>query len=164
MINCELCGKDASENGKTISLYRGQLIKRDVSTAEFHSTRAVSTYEGFDPVSVRVCNRHIVNLWTQRLIAGAIAFLLLYFPILILVGWILSNIPGAITLQFIVTFIIAFILVALIVRGIRYDAFIASMLTLKESSHQAGYEYFAEKKYQRLMKLHERQQQAARKE
>lgn len=163
-MNCELCGKDASEKSETLSLYRGKLVSRDVSTAEFHSTRAVSTYEGFDPVNVRVCNRHIANLWTQRLIAGLIAFLLLYFPILMLVGWILSNIPQAITLQFIVSFIIAFVLVALIVRGVRYDAFIASMLTLKENSHQAGYEYFTEKKYQRLMKFHQKQQQAAREE
>ncbi|MDZ4158309.1 MAG: hypothetical protein U1B80_00840, partial [Anaerolineaceae bacterium] len=110
MPACELCGEDVNNKGIPLRLYRGYLLQREVSKGELHSTRAVSTYQRFEPVNVLVCSRHLKNLWVQRLIAGLFAYLLLFFPVVMVVSWLVKWHPQATTLQFILGALLSMLL------------------------------------------------------
>jgi hypothetical protein len=148
---CEVCGKDLDRRHQSVHVYCAKLIRRGYSKGKLGSSIA-SEYGKFSSVEVNACNRHLKGFWTQRLIPGFIAFIVLSIPIISLVSLIPIWTNDNRSLMFGVGLLLTLIPVIFLVRRITYDAYIAGMLTLKPSEQEQGIEYFGQAKYRRIMR------------
>lgn len=150
MENCDVCEKDLGDRYSTVDIYTAHLIKRGVKKGKMGASVA-SEYGKFEPVSVKVCNRHLRGFWTQRFIPGFIAFILLFIPIMTLISLIPVWSDNR-TLMILTSIALALFVVYFLVRRITYDGYIASLMTLQPRNREARIEYFGKAKYQRMMR------------
>ena len=150
MENCEVCGKDLDHGYEAIEIHTAKLIKRKVQKEKL-GTATASEYGKFTSVSVNVCNRHKIGLWTQRLIPGFIAFILIFIPIATLLS-LIPLLKSNLSALFIICVPITLIPVYFLIRRITYEAYIASLLTFQPKNRVAGIEYFGMAKYRRIMR------------
>ncbi|HEX2981377.1 MAG TPA: hypothetical protein VHO48_14005 [Anaerolineaceae bacterium] len=152
MATCDVCGKETGSRWDEVPLYRGRLVQRSIASQNVAGSKTVSTFEKIEPVKVIACSRHKKDLWLQRSITGIICFIILFLP----AWWLVSRfIPGGTRenyiIQVVLAFIIAIVLTALLTRFVRYDGLIASMMTIEGKKSGSKFEYFNEKKYQRML-------------
>ncbi len=152
MEPCDVCEKELGSDYRTVDIHRTHLIKRGVNKGKLGGTSVASEYGKFEPVSVKVCSRHLRGFYTQRLIPGFIAFILLFIPVLFLVKLIPIWSDTNRTPLVLTTIIIVLAVVYFLVRRITYDGYIASVLTLQPRNREAKIEYFGQAKYRRMMK------------
>ena len=150
METCDVCGKVISGDGEYFSLYKSYLLKR-VKIKGALTSSVASQYAEFRPVKVHICSRHKKNLLSQRLMSGLIVFVVAYIPIMLLLS-LLINWTGNEGSRYLITGAISLILAVLMVRRITYDGFIASLMTMQSRSREGRDEYFADAKYQRIMR------------
>jgi hypothetical protein len=147
---CDVCQKELGEGYSTLDIYQAHLIKRGVKKGKV-GTSVSSEYGKFEPVSVKVCKRHLRGLWSQRLFPGFIALILLYIPITTLISlipiWSASR-----PLLFATGVIVTLIPVYFLVRRISYDGYIAALLTQYPKNREAKIEYFGQARYRRMMR------------
>jgi hypothetical protein len=148
---CDVCGKELDRGGQNVQVYTAKLIRRGYSKGKLGASVA-SEYGKFSAVEVKACNRHLRGFWTQRFIPGFIAFIVLSIPIISLVSLIPIWTNDNRSVMFIVGLLVTLIPVTFLVRRITYDAYIASLLTLKPRPQEPGHEYFGQAKYRRIMR------------
>ena len=148
---CEVCGKDIDHGFKIVSMYTAKLIKMGVSKGKLGATVA-SEYGKFSPIEVKVCNRHQRGFWFQRFMPGLIVFIVAIIPLVSLISlipvWTAANRPYS----WLIGFLLSLIVVYFLVRRITFDAYIASLLTLKVENREQKIEYFGKAKYKRIMR------------
>ncbi len=148
---CEVCEKDLEHGHKNVSLYSAQLIRKGVSKGKLGTTVA-SEYSKFNPVVVKVCNRHLRGFWVQRIMPGVIVFLVVMIPIMTLLQLIPVWTDANRIYSWLIGFVLAMVIVFLLVRRITYDGYIASLMTLQAKNREQKVEFFGQAKYKRIMK------------
>ena len=151
MENCDVCGKELGSRYQSVEVFKARLIKRGVNKGKLGNSVA-SEYGKFEPVTVRVCKRHLLGFWNQRFIPGAIAFVLIFIPVMTLVSYIPVWSGDNRAILMLVSMIISLGLVTLLVRRITYDGYVAGLLTLNPQSRQDKVEFFGKAKYRRMMR------------
>ena len=147
---CDVCEKELGDHFRNVSIYRAHLLRRGVNKGRLGSSVA-SEYGKFELVTVKVCRRHLRGFFTQRLIPGIMAFIVILIPIASLL-YLLQIWGSQIALMLLIAAILTLIPVYFLVRRISYDAYIASFMTLQPKNRVAKVEYFGQAKYRRIMK------------
>ncbi len=149
MATCDVCGDVRSDKFEEVKLYTAHLIKREYSKTGLGSRKTMANYERFKPVSINACTKHRKEFAKQQILPGVIVFVLIIIPVLFLLK-LIPGVGSSITIQLPVALVIAFVITVKILQIlVRYDNFIALMMTIKEKRAGSDREYLTEKKYQR---------------
>lgn len=152
MSTCDVCGKELTPKVDTVRLYAGKVIKRAVSENKVMGPGQLSTaFENLQPVEITVCSRHRWELFKQRIVPGVICFVILFFPLLFIVGNLLKLVDAPLPVQYYLTFPIDLLVSALLTRLISYEALLAAGMNLRERRKGTGIEYVTEGKYRRML-------------
>jgi Cu/Ag efflux pump CusA len=149
MENCDVCGIEA--NGKTdeIRLYTAQLLKREYSKTGLGSRKTTANYEHFRPVAIHACQKHRREFAKQSVLPGVIIFVLIVIPVLFLLK-LIPGIGSSLAIQLPLALLISLIIsLKLLQILVRYDNFIALMMTIKEKRSGSEKEFLTATKYKR---------------
>ncbi len=90
MATCDICGKELGDRPDNIRLYTAHLTGREVQKdgIEAYTAPKITTSYKDKPrqVTVTVCYRHRLDLLKQRLLTGFFVMILIYLPILFVLG------------------------------------------------------------------------------
>lgn len=149
MENCDVCGNPLTDNSDTVQLYTARLLKREYSKSAVGSRKTTANYEHFKPVIVHACNKHRKELAKQRILPAVITFVLIVIPVLFLLK-LIPVIGSSIAIQLPLALLIAALASTKITQTlVRYDNFLALMMTIKEKRSGSDKEFLTETKYRR---------------
>ena len=149
MADCDVCGAVNVKKSDCVQLYTAKLIKREYSKSQVGSRKTTANYDHFRPVSVTACSKHKRELTKQRILPGVIVFVLLVIPILFLLK-LVPGIGSSLAYQLPIALLITGMLTQQIIQVlVRYDNYLALLMTIKEKRAGSDREYLTERKYQR---------------
>ncbi len=148
---CDVCEKDLEHGYENVSLYSAHLIRKGVSKGKLGTTIA-SEYSKFNPIVVKVCNRHKRGFWVQRIMPGVIVFLVVMLPIMTLLSLVPVWTDANRIYSWLVGFVLSMVIVYFLVRRITYDGYIASLMTIQVKNREQKIEFFGQAKYRRIMR------------
>jgi hypothetical protein len=156
MATCEICGKEAGEQPEVVRLYAAHLAGREVHAEgiEAYTAPQIATSYKSKPkvVNVTTCGRHRLDLLKQRVLTGFFVLVLLYLPVLFVVGKITDLFHMAIQAQVITAVVVSLAaVVALMIWLVRYDSLVAVRMTTKSKMEKSDVEYMTERKYRKVM-------------
>jgi hypothetical protein len=156
MATCEICGKETGEKPEVIRLYAAHLVGREVQAEgiEAYTAPKIATNYKNKPklVNVTVCGRHRIDLLKQRVLTGFFVLVLLYLPILFVVGKITDLFHIALQAQVITAVVLSLAaVIALMIGFVRYDSLVAVRMTTKSRMEKSDMEFMTERKYRKVM-------------
>ncbi len=156
MATCEICGKDTGDQPEVVRLYTAHLVGREIHAEgiEAYTAPKIATSYKNKPktVNVTVCRRHRFDLFKQRALTGFFVLVLLYLPILFVVGKITDLFHMVIQAQVITAVVVSLVAVtALMIGFIRFDSLVSVRMTTKSKMEKSDVEYMTERKYRKMM-------------